>query len=227
MSQNPDLFEKQDYIFIEGGIDPTLCSVVTNYALLQERTNYTSENGQGAQVPGAHSVYSDTLMETLLGNEIHKIMEQNTGLELAPTYTYFRVYRKGMDLKRHMDRPSCEISATICFGFNYKNMPEDYRWGMYVDPETTKIPMEERNNVSEVNPGYHSPMNKGIHYGQDPGDIIIYRGQQVEHWREKFDAGYGSYQVQGFFHYIDKNGPNYPEFLYDGRPNLGFKRNYG
>ena len=27
-----------------------------------------------------------------------------------------RVYEKGSELKRHIDRPSCEISATINFG---------------------------------------------------------------------------------------------------------------
>jgi hypothetical protein len=224
--KNPELFEKQDYIFVKDALDPNLCKIVTNYALLQEKTDFRSEGGlrHGAQVPGAHSVYGDTLMETLLGDTIHKIMEENTGLELVPTYTYFRVYRRGMDLKRHMDRPSCEISSTVCFGFNYKKMPEDYRWGMYVDPETTKIPAEERDNVAEIQPGYQSPMNKGIHYGQDPGDIIIYRGQQVEHWREKFDAPHGSWQVQAFFHYIDKNGPNYPTWKYDQRKSLGIKK---
>ena len=58
---------------------------------------------------------------------------------------------------------------------------------------------------------------------QQPGDLIIYRGCEVEHWRDKFDANYGSYQVQAFFHYIDKNGPYYPKFKFDGRPSLGRK----
>ena len=35
------------------------------------------------------------------------------------------------------------------------------------------------------------------------------------------DGGEGSYQVQVFFHCIDKNGPFYPEHQYDGRIYLG------
>jgi hypothetical protein len=223
---NPELFEKQDYIFVEGGLEKDLCKIVSDYALLQEKTQFSNEgaSGMGAQVPGSHSVYGDTLMDSLLGGVVHKLVEKNTGLELAPTYSYFRVYRRGMDLKRHMDRPSCEISTTVCFGFNYKNMPEDYRWGMYVDPETTKIPLEEREAKEMIDNHFPSPMNKGIHYGQDPGDMIIYRGQQVEHWREKFDVPAGSWQVQAFFHYIDKNGPNYPTWKWDQRKSLGIKK---
>ena len=32
-----------------------------------------------------------------------------TGLELIPTYSYSRAYKKGDILRRHKDRPSCEI----------------------------------------------------------------------------------------------------------------------
>ena len=100
-----------------------------------------------------------------------------------------------MELHRHRDRPSCEISTTVCFGFNYKSTPADYRWGMYVEPDML--------------------------INQDPGDAIIYRGCDVEHWRDPFVASNTSYQVQAFFHYIDVNGPFYPEYAFDKRPKLG------
>tara|TARA_B110000503_G_scaffold65815_2_gene103343 strand:- start:2747 stop:3355 length:609 start_codon:yes stop_codon:yes gene_type:complete len=194
--ENSLKFKQDKYVHLQELIPLDLCRVVTQYALIKEDVEFTPEPIEYSQVANAHSVYADTLMETML-HFLHPHMEKQTGLSLCPTYTYYRVYRPGMDLKPHMDRPSCEISTTVCFGINYNDKPTDYRWGMYVHP--------------------------GIMIPQNPGDLLIYRGCEVEHWREPFDAGAGSYQVQAFFHFIDKNGPYYPEFAYDNRPRLGWK----
>jgi len=208
----PEQFKKDSYLALKKVIPNDLCRVATKYALLKEETEFTPED-PNAQVPGAHSVYSDTFMETLM-SFLLPYMEKYTGLELAPTYTYYRVYRPGMDLARHKDRESCEISTTVCLGYKYLNNNPDYNWGMYVDKDSVGL-----------NPprGFVSAGNPGEMILQEPGDLIIYRGCEVEHWREKFDASYGSYQVQAFFHYIDKNGPYYPAFKYDKRPGLGRK----
>lgn len=192
---NSELFQKQKYLKIEKLVPVDLCRIITKYALLKEETEFTPELA-GEQVENAHSVYSDTLMETML-HFLHPHMEKNTGLELCPTYSYYRVYRPGMDLKVHLDRESCEISTTVCFGFKYNDVDPDYRWGMYVEP----------NNLIK----------------QNPGDLIVYKGCEVKHWRDPFVCGPKSYQVQAFFHYIDKNGPHYPEFSYDKRPGIGWR----
>jgi len=49
-----------------------------------------------------------------------------------------------------------------------------------------------------------------------PGDALIYRGCDIEHWREEF-VGLNNAQV--FFHWNEKDG----EFnkLYDDRPLMG------
>ena len=191
---NSDIFEKNKYLSVEKLVPVDLCRVITKYALLKEETDFSPDIGPRAQVENAHSVYGDTLMETMI-HFLQPHMEKHTGLTLCPTYTYYRVYRPGMQLKIHRDRPSCEISTTICFGFNYTSTNINYRWGMYVEP--------------------------GIRIDQNPGDAIIYRGCEVDHWRDTFEAGPNSYQVQAFFHYIDVNGPFYPEYAYDKRPKLG------
>ena len=54
------------------------------------------------QVPGAYSKYGDWVMETLL-LYVMPIMKAKTGLDLIPTYSYTRIYRKGSILKRHKD----------------------------------------------------------------------------------------------------------------------------
>jgi hypothetical protein len=190
---NPDIFKKNKYLSVEKLVPTDLCRIATKYALMKEETEFSPDLGPRAQVENAHAVYGDTLMETII-HFLHPHIEKNTGLSLCPTYTYYRVYRPGMKLDIHRDRPSCEISATICFGFNYTSTPDTYRWGMYVEP--------------------------GTYIQQNPGDAIIYRGCEVDHWRDKFEAGYNSYQVQAFFHYVDINGPYYPEYSYDKRTKL-------
>jgi hypothetical protein len=116
-----------------------------------------------------------------------------------------------MTLEKHTDRVSCEISTTVCLGYNYVNAPSDYNWGMYVGTNLNII-----EEVSSIN-------NIGKMLSQKPGDIIVYRGCEVEHWRDPFVADKGSWQVQAFLHYINKDGPYYPEYAYDKRPGLGFK----
>jgi len=187
-------FEQKKYTVLEKLIPTDLCRVATKYALIKESIDFEPETGSAAQVENAHSVYGDTLMETLL-HFCKPHIEKAVGLQLCPTYTYYRVYRPGMKLDKHRDRPSCEISSTICLGYNYLQKSSDYRWGMYVEPNTLT--------------------------GQNPGDAIVYRGCEIDHWRDRFDAGIGSYQVQAFFHYININGPFYPEYAYDKRSGLG------
>ena len=51
-----------------------------------------------------------------------------------------------------------------------------------------------------------------------PGDAIIYRGCEVDHWREEFK---GIMQSQVFFHYCNRNGP-FKDAKFDCRPGLGF-----
>jgi hypothetical protein len=206
-------FQTNGYVSLTNIIPTDICNIVTQYALLQEQVNPKKEDKLG-QVPNAHSVYSDTLMEVLM-SYMKPYMEKYTGLELCPTYSYFRVYRPGMILERHTDRPSCEISTTICFGYNYQDVAADYKWSMYVDPSYRHS--MAANFVPQNKPGHFIPQN--------PGDIIIYKGCEIEHWRDPFVAGEDSWQVQAFFHYINKNGPYYPEYAFDRRNGLGLGSN--
>jgi hypothetical protein len=53
-----------------------------------------------------------------------------------------------------------------------------------------------------------------------PGDLVIYRGCDLSHWRKPFEYPTEVWHVQGFFHYVDANGP-YTEFKYDKRNSIG------
>jgi hypothetical protein len=185
-------FQRDKYLQVSGFLAPDVARVASDYALLR-RAFFPEVEAHHAQVPDTHSVYGDTLMETLLLHCLPK-MEVLTGLTLYPTYSYYRVYKPGDDLKKHRDRRACEISVSICLGYNYATNDPDYRWKIYI-------------------------AGKGI--GLDRGDGIIYKGCEVEHWRDVFDAGADSWQAQLFLHYVDAAKKDSRESIYDKRTYAG------
>jgi len=191
-------FSKNGFCVLRSVVPRELLDFVTQYALFDEMQNYTPESiiqKNNAQVAEAHSKYADPAMETML-LLLHEKMELATGLKLFPTYSYYRVYRTGDDLKPHTDRQSCEISCTLCFNYSYQN--EEVSWPIYMN---------------------------GVPVVLAPGDMVIYRGCELEHWREEFFGSADDWHVQGFFHYVDANGP-FSNFKYDGRPSIGHKERF-
>jgi len=65
--------------------------------------------------------YRDPLMTGLLDIKL-PIVEKESNLKLFPTYAYWRYYVLGATLKKHTDRPACEISVTACIK-KYDNWP--------------------------------------------------------------------------------------------------------
>ena len=200
MSNTVDFFEKNRYVLIKEMIPKDIAKIASQYAHFDRVREFQPES-EGAQIPGSHSVYGDPLMETLLKfSKPH--MENWTGLELWPTYSYYRLYKPGDMLRRHKDRPSCEVSITCCLGYDYQDK-KDYNWGMYVGPSNG-----ERGT-------------KGKLIKMKPGDGVIYRGCEIEHWRDAFEVPENAWQVQVFLHYVNKNGPYGDMCKYDFRPALG------
>ena len=141
-------------------------------------------------VPGAHAKYADPAIETLLVT-LQPLVEKHTGKKIEPTYSFFRVYRPGNELFPHTDRPSCEFSVTLSLGYDYKEAR--YKWPIFI---------------------------KGTPIVLEPGDMVCYKGVELEHWREKFAAPEESWHSQAFLHYVDMEGP-YAYCKYDGRESLG------
>jgi hypothetical protein len=65
--------------------------------------------------------YKDHLMTSLLDVKL-PIVEKKSKLKLFPTYAYWRYYVYGGTLTKHIDRPACEISVTVCIQ-KYDNWP--------------------------------------------------------------------------------------------------------
>jgi hypothetical protein len=195
-------FKQNKYQVIKQAVSFELVNFCFNYFLLKrDAIKYLTENNLIArnimhgrwddeQVPGAYSIYGDHVMETMLINVIPN-MKEKTGLDLVPTYSYARIYEKGHKLDRHKDRHSCEISTTLNLGGDI--------WPIYLEPS---------GQVGK----------EGIKIELSPGDMLIYSGCELEHWREPFE---GNLCAQVFLHYNHLNGPLGKQNIYDKRPLLG------
>ena len=203
------------YQVIKNAVPYELANFIFNYFLLKRdavdfmyKNNITHDNGMlgtwtDKQIPNTYSHYADMVMETLMMKVLPK-MQQETGLELIPTYSYARIYKKGDILRRHKDRPSCEISTTVNLGGN--------PWPIFIDGTGANNVVDEYKNI--IRPG--AP--EGTKVLLDVGDMLVYSGCELEHWREPFD---GDICGQVFLHYNHVNGPFAEKNKFDGRPMLG------
>ena len=217
-------FKKNKYTVIRQAISKDLAAFVANYFLMQKQVYDTCKasryfspfetilgyyEDENEQIPNTYSQYANMAMETLLLKCLPQ-MEKTTGLKLYPAYSYARIYKKGDILKRHKDRFSCEISTTMNLGGD--------DWPIYLEPDPTKG--GEKPGV-----GYVSDNTKGIKVDLKPGDMLVYSGCELEHWREKFK---GKECVQVFLHYNNRKTPGAKDNMFDKRPHLGlpswFKR---
>ena len=148
--------------------------------------------GGDSQAPNSHCVYGDPAFDLAMIFSREDI-GQIVGKNLIPQYTYARIYNKGSDLKIHSDRPECQYSVTLCLGGEYEKP-----WPIWIK--------DYAGNMNEV------PL--------DVGDMVVYHGTELEHWRDKFE---GNMQYQLFMHYVDSEG-EFKDRIYDGRPNLGLKK---
>jgi len=201
-------FKKNKYQVIKNAISTELADFCYQYFLNKRAvarhmfddrfiSQFTTYFGvwNDVQIPETYSHYADIVMETLL-QKVKPIMEKESGVKLTETYSYARIYKKGDELTRHKDRSSCEISTTMFLG------GED--WSIFLEPSG------ERGK-------------KGIEIKLERGDMLMYRGCDLEHWREPFE---GENCGQVFLHYNDASNPKAKFNKFDGRPMIGLPDYY-
>ena len=197
------LFNKNKYVIIKKTISKDLAKFCYDYFIMKRQvartmfdtkhiSQFTEYFGiwNDPQVPETYSHYSDIVMETLLV-KLLPTMEKETELKLNPNYSYARIYKKGDILKRHKDRFSCEISTTLNLGGDV--------WPIYLEPSG-------KENL------------KGIKVDLEQGDMLVYKGNELEHWREEFK---GENCAQVFLHYNNLKTKGAKENIYDKRLHLG------
>jgi hypothetical protein len=150
-------FGQKWYVVERAILDPASVTFFHGHALARVNNKPTALGD--AQVADAPVAYGDPHLDTLL-ETLRSRVEQTTGLQLWPTYSYLRVYKHGSLLKAHRDRPACEISMTINLG-----MSADEPWPIWIaGPQ----------GIAAVS--------------LNAGDGMIYRGCDCFHWREPFSG---------------------------------------
>jgi uncharacterized protein (TIGR02466 family) len=191
-------FEEFGYEIVRNAISKDVASLLAyEFNTLRNNTflsyNEPLENvglSNDTQVEQSFAYYAMPGFEALL--EILKpTIEKITGKILYPTYSYSRIYYKNAILAKHIDRPSCQYSATLT-----------------IDIDKTPWPIW-------INDYKNTP--KSIILGI--GDMCIYKGDELVHWREPYNEGK---QIQVFLHYVEVDG-KYSDFKFDKRESLGHR----
>jgi hypothetical protein len=127
-------------------------------------------------------------------NQIKLKLQKILGEELYKTYYYDRFYFANQRLTRHTDRESCEISFTFQISSNCKK-----NWPIF----------------------FTTPQGDERYVTLENGDGILYKGCDIEHWREPLQSRHNflkrfgrklllkkddTYHHQVFFHYVRANG---------------------
>ncbi len=173
------------YCVLREAVPARSMKILHDYALMQRQHPdfYNTE-----PITSSLDRYADVMAESLL-LELQARIEAATGKQLFPSYSWLRIYYPGSELPKHIDRKSCEVSASITVGFD-----ADRQWPLFVHSQGEDLAIELA-----------------------PGDLLVYDGSDVPHWRDTFE---GRYWIQIFLHYVDQAGEQ-TAYRFDGRPAIG------
>lgn len=157
-----------------------------------ELTHSTPEE-QRSKSHGAYNFPPAVAMHRYLKNRLDSVIDLN----LQETYSYSRKYVRGASLSAHTDRPSCEISLT--FPLEYRtddNTPwkiwlnNEYNWVNHFDERGQKF---IKKNTQDVTP------QRGIAVELEVGDVLLYQGPNIPHWRNTLCGDYSYHMFVHFY----------------------------
>ncbi|MCK0129402.1 hypothetical protein [Erythrobacter sp. F6033] len=178
-------FWERGYVVIEDLFDQSKLDLAVASLSHQARHSPMRERNSGC-VFKARDEYSPAIGEMLL-RHCRPVFEDAIGRKLVESFAYWRIYEEGAELKRHVDRVGCEISASITIDRN----PVDVDWPIWIED------MQSNQQALSLK----------------LGTALLYQGHEVPHWRQPF---VGASQMQLLFHYVLADG-EFAERPFDGR----------
>jgi hypothetical protein len=139
------------YVVVRKLLDPDLVKFLASYFQRAEGHLEAHFDRDWTSLNAHSDACGDTVMYML-----RAAIEAHVGLELLPTYSFVRMYRKGDMVGRHKDGKENQISCTIC-------IERDIDWPLGL--------ANDQNEASVI---------------LNPGDGVIYQGYILDHWRDKF-----------------------------------------
>lgn len=114
-----------------------------------------------------------------------------TGVDLLPTYAYFRLYQRDDVCRVHNDRPACEHSVSLTIAY-----ADGLPWPLAVGTER----VEEPRPVVTEDFG-DEPFGS---VAMKPGDGVLYQGAHHRHGRVVPNPN--SWSAHLFLHWVDRAG---------------------
>ena len=190
MTDTVNYFEQNGYVVLQNVLPKEKCDELVQHMFkLYEDGKLVRDD----QCPLSDAVYGDPIFDNLLQN-LAEPLGRAVGKRLLPTYSYARIYRPGDVLKKHKDRPACEISTTLTLGYD-----AIVNWPIHFSNDDGTV----ENAVA-----------------MEPGEMAAYKGTEMVHWRKPFK---GNWHCQVFLHFVDADGP-YADQAMDGRKGLGIDK---
>ncbi|MDF1796706.1 MAG: hypothetical protein P1U63_09240 [Coxiellaceae bacterium] len=136
------------------------------------------------QVKDSYFRYGDPFFERFL-LQMQPLFESLIEEPLYPSYSRLRWYRPGEKLNKHRDRKGCTLVGTTPIIYKAPDM-----WPLYAKKK-----------------------NETVKAMLNPGDMAVFYGKEIPHWRDEF---VGEYQVQVLLCYVKTYGED-AEYKYDKR----------
>ena len=200
-------FDKNGFLVLQNLYDPQ--ELFHPVPKIRGQLNYRSKKlddveyiKEESQVEGSLARYWHPQYRKI-HSDIRLKIEKQIGRKLYNTYYYDRFYFPGQELKKHTDRPACEISISVHISTNL----EEY-WPIFIKTPYVFAESQECTKVKKL-------INTGdiVAVNLNPGDGVLYKGCERPHWRDKMpgtfemmSGGEELYYHQIFFHYVLQDG---------------------
>ena len=149
----------KDFQIVKNAVSTELCEFLAlEFSMMSEVCGMLYPGADLADLcKNSFARYSPLMFEAL-SVKLLPMVEQLTNLTLYPTYSYARIYYKNSELQKHLDRPSSEVTVSICI------TKDDTNWPLHIQDS------EGIDNEIFL----------------DVGDLVIYSGRKHLHWRDPF-----------------------------------------
>jgi hypothetical protein len=124
---------------------------------------------------GRHGDPVARLFHQLLAPVVQAVVRE----PIKPSYPYFAAYPRGASLPEHTDREQCEYTVTMLVGHE-PAAGDELAWPICLKPPRR---------------GYRS-----VRVRQRPGDMAIFKGREISHWRPVLRAASRSLHL--FLHFV-------------------------
>lgn len=192
-------FKKQKYTIVKKSITKDLALFIYNYFLLKRQV-------------------ADTLFKTTYISPFETMFGVWNDKQVPNTYSHYA--DNVMETLLLKVQPIVEKETKLKLNPNY-SYARIYKKGDILEKHIDRFSCEISTTLNlggTLWPIYLKSKTKTIKVNLLPGDMLIYKGSELEHWRDPLE---GEECAQVFLHYNNNKTKEADQNMFDGRPHLG------